>query len=156
MTITLNPTEQKICQWLANQRNDTDHNSGVIDAKIGKRTGSYEINLEGVASEFAFCKLFNLFPDFSIEPRSGGCDCIKDGKRIDVKSTRYQTNTHLVVKKSTKRGQSDIYALMVGLFPTYRYAGYATEEQIFQEKNLKSWGYEGKEAYSIPEKELII
>jgi hypothetical protein len=149
--ITLNQAEQIICKFLAKQKNDSNHNSGVIDGKITDKATSYEINLEGVASEFAFCKKFNLYPDFSIGPRSGGYDCLSHkNTRIDVKSCKYLTNTYLLVKKTTKRNQADIYVLMVGQFPSYHYAGYATHDEVFQDKNLKDFGYPGKECYAIP------
>jgi hypothetical protein len=61
---------------------------------------------------------------------------------------------YLIVKKTKTIEDADVYALMVGTFPSYRYAGFILAQDIIKEENLMDWGYEGKEGYSVSESRL--
>ena len=110
------------------------------------------LHLEGYGAEIAFASKFNLFPDFTYNPRKGGSDVVtRDGKTVDVKQTKIE-NGHLLVNPEKAREPSDLYVLMVGEFPAYRYAGYATKEQLFRPESLKDFGY--GPSYAIEQKDL--
>jgi hypothetical protein len=64
----------------------------------------------------------------------------KTGKKIDVKTTKYQNGKLLAVLKK-KEEDTDVYVLMLGEFPTYRYAGWAWASELIDERNIKNLGY---------------
>lgn len=155
MKVTLTTPEQRICYYLAKGRYDANRNSGVVDALITSQISPFQADLDGLGAEMGFCKIFNLYPDFSLEPRKGGHDCVlHNGTRVDVKQNRHTVDPYLIVKKTKTIEDADVYALMVGTFPSYRYAGFILAQDIIKEENLMDWGYEGKEGYSVSESRL--
>ncbi len=139
MEITLTDEEQRICKWLAKERYKAARKAGVIDARLD--TSGEFLDLNGLGAELIFCKMFNLYPDLSVGARSGGYDALtKKGYKVDVKTTKYQ-HGHLLATQKKKNEKTDIYVLMIGDFPTYRFAGFIDKEELFDEKNLKNLGH---------------
>ena len=83
--IQLNAAEQRLIRFISKERF-----TRYKDNLQGKNHQSLQQVVEGLGGEFAFCKLFNLYPDISIEiPEEDLGDCGTHGKRIDVKTTQY-------------------------------------------------------------------
>ena len=137
--ITLDKTEREIAESLAKRRHFAARNSGVKNSKIGPQS-NWQTDLEGVGSEFAFCKIFNTFPDLTVGARKGGHDCVLNKQKVDVKSTKYKTG-RLLAKKSKTLGDADVYVLMIGEFPTYRFIGWAWNHELLKEENLIDLGH---------------
>lgn len=141
MEIVLNDTEQRLAKYLAKKRFEHNRKSHTTNARIGPQSDE-ETDLEGIGAEIAYCKLMNVFPDTNIDERPAN-DCIlKNGKTVDVKTTKYK-NGHLIAvcKKAKMEEQPDIYALMVGVFPKYRFAGMMDSKELLKEERLKDLGY---------------
>lgn len=151
-TVTLHGFEQAICESIAESRYENNRQSGVTDKKMGGQSVT-ETDLYGIAAEFAFCKLFNLFPDFSIEPRSaaGGTDVEKDSKlfiwRVDVKGTKYPFG-RLVARpmdsnytSHAARSTTDLFALMTGPYPTFTFRGFFSKEDLLQQARIGDLGH---------------
>ena len=136
--ITLTLVEQRLAKYLGTSRTAAARDAGVINCKMSPQSDA-EIDLDGVGAELAFCRMMNIYPDLSIGARSGGSDCVLAGRTIDVKQTRYKTGHLLAVRKKSV-DPCDLYALMIGAFPTYRFAGMATAEQLFAVDNLHDLG----------------
>lgn len=152
----LNEAELKIGKFIGTERFNNDAKAHVHDGRITEKKSSLKISIDGVLAEIAFCKMFNYYPDFTTQPRKGGCDVIgRNGVRIDVKHSDYLLDPYLIVKKTTGRNESDIYALVVGVSPNFYFGGYIYAKDLFREENLKDWGYKGKEAYSIKKNNLL-
>lgn len=139
MIIQLNESEIKICEWLAKNRYASNRNGGVSDKKIGPQSCE-ETDLEGICGEFAFCKAINLYPDMSISPRKGGDDVLLDGKKIDIKTTKYKSGK-LLARRSKSETPSDVYVLIVGQRPDYNIVGWCSSADLIQDKNLIDLGY---------------
>lgn len=138
--IVLNEGECRVAKVLAKLRYEANRNGGVYNQKIGAQSDEFT-DLEGIAGELAFCKMLNIFPDMSIEPRAGSVDCIlPSGVTIDVKTTKYPSGK-LTATMKKKVGDVDIYALMVGEFPSYRYAGYARASDLINESCVGTLGH---------------
>jgi hypothetical protein len=152
--VKLSSSEQTICRAIAKKRFSNNRKSGVVNKKIGTQSNEFT-DLNGFGAEFAFCKLFNLMPDFSIQPRKSDefdYDCkFYDGTKIDVKTTKYKTGRLLVAK--WKSSGSDAFALMIGEFPTYQFKGFCSRERAMSEKYLKDMGH--GEAYFVDQEELV-
>ena len=140
MIIELNKHEAEICMMLAKARYECARGNSVENRKIGPQS-NWETDLNGIGSEFAFCKMINVYPDMSIYPRKGGHDCVTHkNKKINVKSTKYKTG-RLLTKMDTNPKDSDYFVLMVGEFPSYEFKGYIESEELIQEKNIIDLGH---------------
>lgn len=129
---TLSLEDQETVRRLAQERFQANRGSGVRDQKIGPQ-GTDKTDLEGLGGEFAFCRLFGVEPDMSIGPRQGGADAIINGKTVDIKTTSYERGV-LILSPAKNVADVDYYALMVGIFPTYRFAGVIEAVEIFHHR----------------------
>lgn len=148
-TVTLNEAEQRLARYLATQRYTCNRNNGVTNRKIGNQDFD-ATELDGIAAEIAFCKYQNIYPDLSIGPRHKGADC-EHGIRVDVKTTRL-TAGRLISMRTKQVNDADAYALMVGTFPTYRFAGWCRAEELIAPENITDFGY--GDTYALTQDEL--
>ena len=148
--VTLTDTEVRICRWLAAQRFAAARKAGVQDAQMGPQS-SEQTDLDGIAGEFAFCKVANVWPDMTIGARRGGHDAFLNGMSVDVKTTRCPTG-HLLatIKKSTTA--SDVYVLVIGTVPEFRIAGWASAAQLLHPENIADFGHGS--GYALSQRQL--
>jgi len=129
MQISLSKPEQKIVEYIAKLRNSNKKMSNVEDKKFSDRT-PLQINVEGFGAELAFCKHFNIYPDFSIHNRAGEHDYDYGGARIDVK---FSPTPFLIVPPHKKKGSADVYTLIGGQYPHYEMIGWCYEDQLMND-----------------------
>ena len=152
MKITLTEHEQKIAQFLAKERYNVNRQNNVHDAKKGGQSNEF-VDLEGIAGEIAFCKLFNLYPDLEIKvttQETDDGDCILNGHKVDVKTTSYETGR--LICATWKNDDVDVYALMVGTFPTYTFRGMTNASYLKQDAHITDLG-RGK-VYALDQSKL--
>ena len=143
-TITLDLTEQLICKAIANKRYQNARDMNVKNSKMGGQSNE-QTDLEGISSELAFCKLFNVYPDLTVQVRSSaegtddGDAVLRDGRTVDVKSTKYHTGRLLAVR--WKKPKVDFFALMIGSFPTYTFKGFMKSEELLKEQRIGNLGH---------------
>lgn len=141
--ITLTDVEQNICKTIAEARYRSNRAAGVADLKRGDQS-NIATDTEGFAAELAFCKLFNLYPDFTISPRGAANDVgdatLRCGLSVDVKATVYKSG-HLITPPWKDESALDLYALMVGKLPTYTFKGFMRRDVLQQEDRLGDLGY---------------
>jgi hypothetical protein len=80
-------------------------------------------------------------PDLSIAPRSaddGDCK-LKDGRGVDVKSTKYKSGRLICVP--WKKGSAPLFALMVGTLPRYTFKGFMPADNLLRAERLGSLGH---------------
>jgi len=134
-TVSLNLAERKLANFLAEHRGKNNRNFNVPRMKFGVVDDAI-IDLEGMAGEIAFCKLFNVYPDMDIDcaPPHPSHDCVlPDGMRVDVKTTKHRAGKLLVDARRCGRKADgvDLYALMVGTFPgPYDFRGFIEKRDI--------------------------
>lgn len=151
--ITLCTGEQEICKVAARARGKIARASNVKDLKVSGEDG-FLIDLEGFGAEMAFCKLNNLFPDFShnIKPTGEDLgDAIKDGLRVDIKSTT-RKDGHLIAAK-WKKPTVDVYAMFTGSFPTYEFRGYLPSCELLRPERLKD--FSNGSCFAAKQSELV-
>lgn len=145
--IVLNKPEQAICRTLATWRYRSNRAKAVINSRMGDQSDD-QTDLEGVAAEFAFCKLFNLYPasTLEIQPRSAqrgedtGGDATLVSKVVDVKATTYPNGKLLAVPwKGEVR--VDCFALMTGTFPEYTFRGFMTADELLRPQRRGDLGH---------------
>jgi hypothetical protein len=149
MIVELTNVEQRLARFLAKARHDNARSQGVKNSKMGDQSDE-ETDLEGVAAEIAFCRLFNVYPDLQLDIRPVEDCVLSNGRSVDVKSTTYTNGRLLVVR--WKKPDVDLFALMVGQFPKYRYVGSMSAEELLREHRLKDLGH--GEGYMADQKEL--
>ncbi len=137
--VLLNEAEQRIALWVAKKRMSENKSANVVDRKMGPQDDE-DANRNGFGAELAFCKMFNVYPDFSTQPRSGSSDCERFGQSVDVKSTTYP-NGRLVAIPRKKELASDMYALLVCVWPEYTFVGFASAAELLSEKRLTDLGH---------------
>lgn len=143
-SIKLNNFEQKLCKALAQLRHSSNRESSVKNSKIGPQSNE-ETDLEGISAEMAFCKLMNLYPDLSISPRSSQAETdkgdvtLKNGKTVDVKTTKYSNGKLLA--PLWKKQTGDYFVLMVGSFPEYNFKGFIEQEKVLSPNKVINLGY---------------
>lgn len=147
--ITLNEVEKRVAQYIAKRRKAV--NAPVRTTPLKKGDEHHDVaELEGIGGEIAFCKFLNIYPDLTIGPQHGGADCER-GLLIDVKARRREDGMLLVVK-SKRINAVDAYALMVGTFPKYRFAGWCRADEVVNPDRLIDLGH--GETYAIEQAEL--
>lgn len=153
--VELTSSEQLVCKGIAKSRYESNRSASVGNAKIGSQSDEVT-DLEGFAAEMAFCKLFNVYPDFSVQPRSSvageddGDARLRDGRSVDVKGTKYPNGKLVAVP--WKKPQVDLFALMVGSFPKYEFKGFMRRDDLLQTARLGTLGY--GPTYIAAQKEL--
>ena len=150
MEIELNKAEQRLAKYLAKARYQKNRSTNTENQKIGPQSNE-ETDLNGIGAEIAFCKYFNLYPDLSTEHRPKEDVVMHDGISVDTKTTKYN-NGHLLAPIWKKKISTDFYALLVGDFPTYRFAGFISGKELFSDKNIKDFGY--GDTYGVKQEEL--
>jgi hypothetical protein len=134
-SITLNPAEERLARYLAEARTQANRRRSAVDPIRGPQSAS-ESELEGVAAELAFCRLFNVYPDLTVGDPDKGFDCILSGKTVDVKATKYSNGMLICVEWKTK--VPDYFALMTGTIPTYEFRGFMAGAELIHECRLKN------------------
>lgn len=142
--VSLGPGEQRACGIIAKRRSETCRRVfGKSMTRKDDRSG-YELHLQGIAGEFAFCKLFNLFPDMLTHARSAqagedfGDAVLHDGRRVDIKTTHYPHGRLIVA--SWAKPVVDLYALMIGVYPDYEFKGFIAAREMVRESRLTDLG----------------
>lgn len=150
--IKLSKAERKLAYYVARKRYESARSAGVANSRIGPQSNE-QTDLDGIAAEIAFCKAFNIYPDLEIDSVAfPDFDCVlSDGRTVDVKATRYESG-RLIAAKWKKPESVDLYALMVGVFPEYRFAGVMESVELINPQRLCQMP-KGK-AYAASQNEL--
>lgn len=127
--VTLEPAEMAACRMMGNLRT---HACRVAGSKKGGDFGGDPIEWDenGFIGEYAFCKAHNLFFDITGIPRKHGYDCIKDGKRVDVKTTTWKNGVLLVYESHNRDVDVYVMAILDGL--TVHFPGYCGADKFYK------------------------
>jgi len=148
----MNRQEIAIANLIGNLRNCVARSLNVGDKKMGKQD-PLEIDVDGMLAEMAFCKAWNIYPDYTINPRQGGVDAItKNGTKVDIKSTR-NPNGRLLIHKNKKVGEVDRYVLAIIDGDKVYLVGFIDEKSALDSKYLNDLGH--GEGFVIPRAALI-
>lgn len=136
--IRLTEAEMATVQILSNIRTIVARASNVRDAKMSSVKGT-DIDFDGMIGEYAFCKKHNLFLDITASPRSGSYDCVYNGKRVDVKTTRHKNGRLLCTMKNND--DVDVYVLaIIDGYDVY-FPGWAYKGDLRVDDNIIDLGY---------------
>lgn len=150
MRVDLTKAEMFICRMIGMMRRSKDMGN-VIDQQVGK-DDTWGIDIDGVVGEYCVAKQLNVCPDLTVSPRKGGIDLkSRTGNSIDVKTTRHKSGRLLATVKKIE-DPCDIYVLVIVDDNGGDVIGYATKEDLFDEKNIKDLGHGN--TYALDQNEL--
>jgi len=111
---------------------------------MDKTLNLYRKSINCFGAELAFCRLCEVEFDASTDQKENHFNnadaTLKNGLTVDVKNTNY-TNGKLLVRKGKESKFVNIYALMIGTFPLFKFSGWASYEAIIQQKTIKNLGW---------------
>jgi len=137
--VNLTEAELFICRMLGVMRR-AEAMHKVVNQQVGK-DDTWTIDIDGVVAEYCVAKMLNVCPDLTVSVRSGGVDLIsKNGKTIDVKSTRHKTGRLLSTLKKAK-DPCDIYILAIVDDRGADVIGWASKEILFNDDNKIDLGH---------------
>ena len=153
MKIKLNEVEMELAKCVAKARTAVSRKDGVKNQKISDED-DFEIELVGMCGEIAVAKVMNIFPDLSIQSRSGGFDLRSaQGNRVEVKTTRYHSGK-LVARLKAKSDDSDYYVLVTGNPPDMPIRGYITTQEFLSPEWIGKLSKDTPDAYILPQSAL--
>lgn len=141
---TLSESEQELIVGMAKDICSQDRSYFVKNYQVDKSLKLYDLNINGFGAELAFCKLCDIeFDSTTIENENHfkKVDAtLKNGIKVDVKNTKYKSGK-LLVRIGKEAEPVDVYALMIGTFPSFTFSGWAKSEQIINPSTIKDLGH---------------
>ncbi len=137
--IILNPIEMGVAKFIAKHRDEMNRKNGLKSANISVQS-DLEIHINGCGAEFAFCKLFNTYPDFDVYSRKtedDQGDAILFGKKVDVKTTKLENGNLIAPQWKNNSKEIELYALMIGELPIYIFKGFMTKKEFIKEGRIR-------------------
>jgi hypothetical protein len=151
--VTLTDDEQRIVRWLAKRRIEESRKMNA-KATIYHDVDPLENEVQAFGAEFAYCKMFNLWPTMvptKCEPFDAH---LRDGSSVDVKHS-VRRDARLLVKVKDRKGNPVYYALMVGSFPTYTLIQHCRSDDVLVSERidhtLKHPAYAVRQGESVAE-----
>src|SRR5258708_1102198 len=143
--VTLTVPEVRMAQFITAYRGKVNRDHKVKEnLQAGNRAAE---NPDAMGAEIAAAHIFNVYPDFTTQPRHGSPDfTLHDGSRVDVKNTP-DGEGWLNVAFSKTLGQVEYFVQVVGKLPTFDVDGYATEKDVLCKENIHPPKFEGKAPY---------
>ena len=109
MFIKLSPSELRMCRFIGAMRYATTNDACA--EQIQSDLDPLGIVVDGVIGEYCVAKHLNLHFSMDTDLRDWGADLIsKNGKTIDVKTTKFK-NGRLFATKTSQKKDFDIYIL---------------------------------------------
>ena len=144
-SVKLNDMEQDIVKDVAKKRALSNRSNDIANAKKCEDEDC-KVELDSFGAEVAFCKLFNVYPDYSIFPRSSSNrtdkgDAVVNDLVVDIKQTKYPSGKLIVAPWKVKNSTNiDCYGLMIGEFPEYVFKGFIESCEITKPEKLGNLG----------------
>lgn len=150
--VKLTESEMRVARWISKSKYENCRKENVRESSMDSNKTEMEVSDEGYLGEFAFCKLFNLWPDLTVDNKSKkrGTDTgdliLPNGKTVDVKSTPYLSGK--LIERPWARIHSDYYALMTGKDDTFIFRGFIESSKVICPQSRLENFY-GKPAYVV-------
>lgn len=146
--IMLTESELTLADRIARERHNSNRDAGVTDQKIGPQS-DYKTDHNGIIGELAVAKRLNVYPDFAIEPSSGGIDLEYEGSTIDVKATEYTDGKLLAPIWKQHKDYADVFVMVTIDWPTGEemtvpdvdIPGAVRADVLFQDDNVINLGH---------------
>jgi hypothetical protein len=151
VTVALTRLEYELAGVLAEARWKSNRKAGVTDQRRDDAQGHLQLDLTGMVAELAFAKHMNVYPDLTIEPRSGTPDFVIDGVRYDVKAT-HRPQGRLLATSDKKPDEVDRYVLAIVRREIVDLVGWATAGELIDPDRRLDIGH--GPSYALSQEEL--
>lgn len=154
--VTLDNWEIVLADSLAKQRYLQDRKNNIGGYENTTNKDKHSLEMMAICGELAFAKLCNIYFHVSQNPKERASKpdfYLSDGSTLDVKTTDYRGGKLLLKCKSYPNKHANLYALMIAEHPIYKYAGFATQEQLIQEENIIHFE-NGTSAFALAQNQL--
>lgn len=111
MQVRIEDKELSVISIISSLRSICSRHSNTVDQKFSNKHSGADIDFDGLVGEYAFCKANNVFLDLTVGTRSGSYDCMANGKRIDIKTTRLQDGS--LIGKFNRNPDVDVFVLAI-------------------------------------------
>ena len=123
--------------------------------KKDKSEKLYKMNLNDFGADVAFCRLCNVNFDSSTNKNESDYSnpdaILSNGLTVDVKNTVYP-NGKLIVRTGKEHKKVDLYALVTGTFPHFKFSGWKEYDIIIDPELIVDLGW--GPAYCLPQGKL--
>ncbi|MDA7741570.1 hypothetical protein N8866_00330 [bacterium] len=123
----LSQKDQELIKDMSAAICNQDRSYFVNNYKKDKSVKLYNMNLNGFGAELAFCRLCGVAFDSSTnknESHYNNPDAVLNNRlTVDVKNTVYPKGK-LIVRTGKEHKKVDLYALVTGTFPSFRFSGW--------------------------------
>ena len=154
-SLKLTQPDQQLIEEMSATICKQDRSYFVNNYKRDKTTSLYQMNLNGFGAELSFCRLCGVEFDSSTDQKESHFNkadaILKDGTTVDVKNTTYPKGK-LIVRTGKESKLIDIYALVIGTFPVFKFSGWASYKDIIQKKLIINLGMGN--SYCLPQNSL--
>ena len=129
----LSEMEERLSVLIGWERRASNRRKGREDKKYSMKEG-HLLDIQAAGSELMFCKIMNLYPELSCLYHWGMKDCyLQNGMSVDVKMRMgWNEVRSLEVPAGMKEKSADVYALMIGRMPIYKFLGWADGDDVFK------------------------
>ena len=144
----------RLARYMAEERGGVSRADGVSNQRISKES-DMEIEFIGACGELSVARELGVYPDLSVQSRSGGYDLhSRAGKRMEVKTTRLKYGK-LVARPKARVEDSDFYVLVAGDPPDMFIKGYIATQEFLIPSRLGKLSSDYPEAFLASQGELI-
>ena len=154
-SLQLTQHDQQLIRDMSDAICNQDRSYFVNNYKMDKTMKLHEMNLNGFGAELAFCRLCSIEFDSSTDQKENHFNkvdaTLKGGRTVDVKNTTYLKG-NLIVRTGKEEKYVDIYALVIGTFPAFKFSGWASYEDIIKPVLIKDFG--GGHTYCLSQNNL--
>jgi hypothetical protein len=138
---TLDENDQRLISLAARQIRDLNEARRTVSKHWTDDT-QIELDRQHAGAVIAFCRLAQVEPILVRGEWTNGegkVHCyLPDGRSVSVKQTPRRRGQLLIEEDEPK--VAALYALMVGISPTYAFRGWEVNARVFVSENL-TWGY---------------
>ena len=151
-TIILNDAERRLVNYISRQKEKFYEEKDIQPFLHTHRTANrYQHYNEAFGAEFAFCILHNVYPPTDIVEFDHWDVVVPGVGNVDIKSTELMDG-RLIINKKKRNTRANAFALMVGTFPRYVFAGWMWVKDAIKRHHIKNLGY--GQCYAIEQERL--
>ena len=132
--VTLEEGFTHLVKWLAKRRAMEADPPPLVHTH--RTTDRVELFTHSIGAEYAFAQLFNACPSATPHDRRPYDFDLDEWGLIDIKQTQLD-HGNLVINPAKERHKVNGYVLMTGIFPHYRFKGWATPGDVFERGEVR-------------------
>ena len=137
--LELNDFDKQCARWYSKSIHEFAVSNGLNDHKVDDSKNGLEVHDEGSAAEWAFAKMFNIYPNTQLDGPNYIDFTLPNGMTVDVKSTDHFSGNLLVPSHFNASNSAEAFVLMRGTIDKgFEYVGWITSQGFYAKAEMKS------------------